>query len=275
MSARPLPQAFASHLLAGAEERAAILAAMLQAIQVGREALGDYASIIERGLADEIRELAEPLAGVRVLHLSSSAFGGGVAEIMYALIPLMRDVGLDVEWRVMHGEPEFFDVTKAIHNGLQGAEKPLSQTDHATFERYNALNILSNLNNVGAVEVNAFQVASQVFVQKSIRERFGLTVTEALWKRKPTVAGRVGGIVDQVKHGETGYLVSSPEECAAACTEVLEDADAARAMALRGKEHVRRHFLMPRLLRDWISLFARLDSGGSDRDQSARGPRGA
>ena len=344
---------------------------MLQSIHVGRKSLADYASIIERGLADEIRELAEPLAGARVLHLSSTAFGGGVAEIMYALIPLMRDVGLDVEWRVIHGEPEFFDVTKTIHNALQGAEKGLSAEDQVTFERYNELNaerlegqydfvivhdpqpaaivrlapeagrhwiwrchidistpnlavlgfllpdiaeyatavfhrqayvpaddrlpdvviwppaidplapknmalsaedaayildgfgidtgrplmtqisrfdpwkdpvgvidafrtvregvpglqlalvgsmahddpegwdffnetvayaeddadidILSNLNNVGAVEVNAFQVLSGVVVQKSIREGFGLTVTEALWKGRPTVAGRAGG----------------------------------------------------------------------------------
>jgi len=426
---------------------------MLQAIQVGRKALADYASIIERGLADEIRELAEPLAGARVLHLSSTAFGGGVAEIMYALIPLMRDVGLDVEWRVMHGEPEFFDVTKAIHNGLQGAEKTLSEADKATFERYNVLNaerldgtydfvvihdpqpaaiarlapdagrhwvwrchidistpnpavlgfllpnlsdyaaavfhrrayvpegeslpdvviwppaidplapknmalsgedaayildgfgidtgrplmtqisrfdpwkdpvgvidafritregvpglqlalvgsmahddpegwdfynatvdyagedadihILSNLNNVGAVEVNAFQVASEVVVQKSIREGFGLTVTEALWKGKPTVAGRVGGIVDQIAHGETGYLVASPEECAAACLEVFEDPEEARAMALRGKEYVRRRFLMPRLLRDWVSLFARLELDELGTAQGTRSARGA
>ena len=74
--------------------------------------------------------------------------------------------------------------------------------------------ILSNLNNVGSVEVNAFQVHSEAVLQKSIREGFGLTVTEALWKGRPTVAGRVGGIVDQIQDGETGYLVDSVEECA-------------------------------------------------------------
>jgi trehalose synthase len=119
--------------------------------------------------------------------------------------------------------------------------------------------ILSNLNNIGSVEVNAFQVHSAAVVQKSIREGFGLTVTEALWKTRPTVAGRVGGIVAQIEDGVTGWLVDTPEECAEACKEVLADPAAARERALRGKEHVRRHFLTPRLLRDWLALYNRLD----------------
>jgi trehalose synthase len=119
--------------------------------------------------------------------------------------------------------------------------------------------ILSNLNNVGSVEVNAFQVHSAAVLQKSIREGFGLTVSEALWKARPTVAGRVGGIVVQITHGETGWLVASPEECAAACIEILRDPVEARTQALRGKEHVRRRFLTPRLLRDWLVLFNRLE----------------
>ena len=118
--------------------------------------------------------------------------------------------------------------------------------------------ILSNLNNVGSVEVNAFQVHSAAVLQKSIREGFGLTVTEALWKGRPIVAGRVGGIVDQIQDGETGYLVDSVEECAEA---VHRDPRAipsdARAMALSGKEYVRGNFLTPRLLRDWLALFNR------------------
>jgi trehalose synthase len=110
---------------------------------------------------------------------------------------------------------------------------------------------------VGAIEVNAFQVHSDAVLQKSIREGFGLTVSEALWKVRPTVAGRVGGIVTQIQHGETGWLVTSPEECAAACLEILADPARARELSLRGKEHVRRHFLTPRLLRDWLVLFNR------------------
>src|SRR2546421_7278529 len=89
--------------------------------------------------------------------------------------------------------------------------------------------ILSNLNNVGSVEVNAFQVHSAAVVQKSIKEGFGLTVTEALWKTRPTVAGRVGGIVAQIQDGETGWLVDSSMECGEACVEILRDPRGARA----------------------------------------------
>jgi trehalose synthase len=127
--------------------------------------------------------------------------------------------------------------------------------------------ILSNLNNIGGVEVNAFQVHSHAVIQKSIREGFGLTITEALWKTRPTVAGRVGGIVRQIQDGETGWLVDSPAECAEACIEVLRDPAEARLRALKGKEYVRRNFLMPRLLRDWLVLFNRLlgnDTAGAE-----------
>jgi trehalose synthase len=115
--------------------------------------------------------------------------------------------------------------------------------------------ILSNLNNIGAIEVNAFQVHSAAVLQKSIREGFGLTVTEALWKARPTVGGRAGGIPSQIQDGETGWLVDSVEECAAASREILADPVAARARGRKGKEYVRTQFLTPRLLRDWLALF--------------------
>ncbi len=418
---------------------------MLPLVNVGHKALGDYATLVSRGLMNEIQRLAEPLQGKRVVHVSATAFGGGVAEINYTLVPLMADAGLDVEWRIIHGEDEFFNVTKAIHNGLQGAARTLSDEEQAIFARFNAENaaefsesdydyviihdpqpvamidsfperrakwiwrghidfstpneqvfdvllpsicrydasifhmreyvphadlplavvwppaidplmpknmalsaedaayivdqfgidvdrplltqvsrfdpwkdplgvidayrqvkerfpevqlalvgsmahddpegwdyykrtaehaagdndiyILSNMNNVGAVEVNAFQVHSRALIQKSTKEGFGLTVTEALWKARPMVAGRVGGIVAQIEDGETGWLVDSVEECAAACIEILRDPNEARRRALKGKEHVRRHFLTPRLLRDWLVLFNKLvgnDTGGSE-----------
>jgi trehalose synthase len=418
---------------------------MLQLVNVGSKSLADYATIATRGLMDEIRRLAEPLQGKRVVHLSATAFGGGVAEINYTLIPLMRDAGLDVEWRIIKGADEFFDVTKTIHNALQGAETGLTPEQREVYRRYNALNaeefeddydyvcihdpqpaamiehfedssahwiwrchidlstpnrsvldflvpalsrydahiyhmheyvpkhqglpeafiwppaidplnpknmalsaedaayivdqfgidvkrplltqvsrfdpwkdplgvidayrgvkeaypdvqlalvgsmahddpegwefynqtvsyadgdpdifILSNLNNIGSVEVNAFQVHSAAVIQKSIREGFGLTVTEGLWKGRPTVAGRVGGIVAQIEDGVTGWLVDSAAECADACKEILADPAAARERALRGKEHVRRHFLTPRLLRDWLALYNRLD--GNDTGETA------
>jgi trehalose synthase len=106
--------------------------------------------------------------------------------------------------------------------------------------------------------VNAFQVHSAAVIQKSIREGFGLTVSEALWKTRPTVAGNVGGIVTQIQDGQTGWLVDSSAECAEACLEILADPGAARDRARAGKEYVRRHFLTPRLLRDWLVLFNRL-----------------
>jgi trehalose synthase len=416
---------------------------VLQLVNVGHKSLADYATIATRGLLDEIRALAEPLAGVRVLELSATAFGGGVAEIQYTLMPLMQDAGLEVEWRIIRGADEFFAVTKAIHNALQGNPRGLSEEERAIFERFQQLNaheidasaydvvvvhdpqpvgvlahldrggakwvwrghidfstpnqevfdflrpslglydaavfhladyvprsdglppcfiwppaidplapknmalsvedaayivdqfgidverplltqvsrfdpwkdplgvidayrlvrrerpdvqlalvgsmahddpegfdywhqvvayadndpdvfILSNLNNVGSVEVNAFQVHSAAVIQKSIREGFGLTVSEALWKARPMIAGRAGGIVTQVEDGVSGWLVGSSEQCAAACLEVLADPAAARARALVGKETVRRRFLTPQLLRNWLALFNRLLDTGAD-----------
>ncbi len=103
-------------------------------------------------------------------------------------------------------------------------------------------------------------------MQKSIREGFGLTVAEALWKARPMIGGRVGGIVTQIEDGVTGYTVSSAEECAARALDILDDPEAARAMARRGKEHVRRRFLTPRLVRDWLALMHVLDGDEVELD---------
>ena len=98
---------------------------------------------------------------------------------------------------------------------------------------------------------------SRAVIQKSTREGFGLTVSEALWKARPVVAGNAGGIVTQIEDGRTGWLVDSAEACAAACLEILADPAAACVRALAGKEHVRQRFLTPRLVRDWLVLFNR------------------
>jgi trehalose synthase len=425
---------------------------MLQLVNVGQKSLADYATIATRGLMEEIRRLAEPLRGKRLVHLSATAFGGGVAEINYALVPLMKDAGLDAEWRIIAGAEEFFGATKTIHNALQGDPLGLSAEQQDVFRGFQALNaeqfedeydfvlvhdpqpagmiehfpdsdahwiwrchidlsqpnpdvlefllpwlgrydaaifhmheyvprsdamppafiwppaidpltpknmalspedaayivdqfgidvdrplltqvsrfdpwkdplgvidayrtvkerypevqlalvgsmahddpegwdyynrtvsyaagdpdvyILSNLNNIGSVEVNAFQVHSAAAIQKSTKEGFGLTVTEALWKTRPTVASRVGGIVAQIQDGETGWLVAPTpaDECAQACLEILDDPVAARQRALRGKEYVRRNFLMPRLLRDWLVLLNKLegnDTAGAELTMAA------
>ena len=410
---------------------------MLQEVGLAHKSLADYTHIAGRGLVDRIRELAEPLQGKRVLHVSATAFGGGVSEILYTLVPLMRDVGLDAHWQVILGREDFFNVTKLMHNSLQGADEEISDQQWEVFEAYNAMNaqslegdwdviiihdpqpaamkanvserarrwiwrchidlstpneatlgrmlpliteydatvwhleqyvpaaldggirriyppaidplspknmalspddasfvceqfgidpdrplicqvsrfdpwkdpigvidayrgvteqipdaqlalvgsmatddpegweffqntfrhadgdpdikILNNLNNVGAIEVNAFQSQADVVVQKSIREGFGLTVTEALWKGRPVVAGEVGGIPLQITDGVSGYLVSSADEAARRGVEILNDPELAKRLGRAGKEHAREHFLSPRLLRDWLELFTDLE----------------
>lgn len=410
---------------------------MLQEVALGQKTIADYTHIVGKELTAEIRELAEPLRGKRVLHVSATAFGGGVSEILYTIVPLMRDVGLDAHWHVIFGKEEFFNATKLLHNSLQGAPETLSEEQWALFEEINQLNadglqgewdvvivhdpqpiglrrgaldkgkrwvwrchidlstpnpepiarllplireydatvwhlpdyvpegledrgsinivppaidplspknmafspedaafvcrqfgidpdrplltqvsrfdpwkdpigvidayrevvaempgvqlamvgsmatddpegreylqktfeyadsdpdikILSNLNNVGAIEVNAFQSQSDVVLQKSIREGFGLTVTEALWKGRPTVAGNVGGIPLQIEDGVGGFLVNSPSECAQRCLEILADPELGRRLGRAGKERARERFLSPRLLRDWLRLLGEL-----------------
>ena len=406
---------------------------MLQPIVVGHKSLSDYTHLVGKPLIEEIRELGEELQGLKVLHLSATAFGGGVAEILYTLVPLMRDVGIDAEWQVMLGREEFYNATKVLHNALQGNPEGLSPEQWQIFAKYNEMNaaeieagwdviivhdpqpaavhqlvpekartwiwrchidlstpnptaierivplvrsydgalfhleqyvpegledtpihivppaidplspknmafspedaayvcdqfgidvdrpmlcqvsrfdpwkdpmgvidaylrvaeevpeaqlalvgsmatddpegwdffnqtmayadgnpdihILNNLNNVGAIEVNAFQSQADIVIQKSTREGFGLTVSEALWKARPFIGGDVGGIPLQVQDGETGYLVSSAEDCARRSVAILQDPDLGKRLGRAGKEHVRRHFLTPRLLRDWMKIF--------------------
>ena len=99
---------------------------MLQPIAVGHKSLADYTHLAGKPLVEDIRELAKDLEGLQVLHLSATAFGGGVSEILYTLIPLMNDVGMEAEWQVMLGQEEFYNVTKRIHNALQGNPDSLS-----------------------------------------------------------------------------------------------------------------------------------------------------
>jgi trehalose synthase len=406
---------------------------VLQPVAVGSKTLADYTHIVGRELIAEIRELAEPLQGARIAHISATAFGGGVAEILYTLVPLMKDVGLDVEWQILYGREEFFFATKVMHNALQGAPDDLTPEQWDIWQHYNEINarelpdgwdvcvvhdpqpaglltlvpekarswawrchidlstpnpatidrllpfiqaypqslfhmeqyvpdgmrgtvnvvppaidplapknmalspddasyvcnqfgidvdrplmcqvsrfdpwkdplgvidayrlvkeeqpdiqlalvgsmasddpegwdfynatvahadgdpdifILNNFNNVGSIEVNAFQSQADVMVQKSTREGFGLTVSEALWKGRPFVGGDVGGIPLQVQDGVSGYLVDTPEQCAARCLEILRDPALGKALGRSGKEYVRKHFLTPRYLRDYLKIFS-------------------
>ena len=113
---------------------------MLQPVAVGHKTLADYTHIVGRELIAEIRELAEPLEGERIVHVSATAFGGGVSEILYTLVPLMRDVGLDCEWQVIYGREEFFNATKLMHNALQGAPQDLDEEQWATWLCYGEIN---------------------------------------------------------------------------------------------------------------------------------------
>ena len=411
---------------------------MLQPVSVAQKHLADYASIVGRPLVDEIRERLSRLQARRILHVSATAFGGGVSEILYTLVPLMIDVGLECEWQVIYGREEFFNATKVMHNALQGAPNDLNHEQWDIWRHYNEINaeqladgwdvcivhdpqpaalaslvadksrnwvwrchidlstpnrdtldrllpylepyeagdlsharvrpdgrrrtgahivppaidplapknmafspedavyicdqfgidvdrpllcqvsrfdpwkdplgvidayrivkedmpdiqlalvgsmatddpegwdyfnatvahadgdpdihILNNLNNVGAIEVNAFQSHCDVVIQKSTREGFGLTVTEAIWKARPFVGGAVGGIPLQVADGETGFLVSTVEQCAQRSLEILSDPRLGKRLGQAGKESARRRFLTPRLLRDWLELFESLEA---------------
>ena len=121
------------------------------------------------------------------------------------------------------------------------------------------IHILNNLNNVGAIEVNAFQSHCDVVIQKSTREGFGLTVTEAIWKARPFIGGDVGGIPLQITDGESGFLVSSVEECAAARARDPARPGPGQAARTRRQGGARQRFLMPRLLRDWLRVFEQLE----------------
>ena len=123
------------------------------------------------------------------------------------------------------------------------------------------IHIFTNLTGVGNIEVNAFQRISSVMVQKSIREGFGLVVSEAVWKGTPIVAGRTGGIPLQVADDSGGLLVDSTEECAKSLVELLKDPGRSAALAAAGHERVRRHFLLPRLLLDELTLLDGLAHG--------------
>jgi trehalose synthase len=120
------------------------------------------------------------------------------------------------------------------------------------------IHLFTNLTGVGNIEINAFQRLSDVVVQKSIREGFGLVVSEALWKGTPVVAGKAGGIPLQMPDGIGGMLVESVEECAQAILDLFHDPKRAEELATRGRERVRDYFLLPRLLLNELSLLLAL-----------------
>jgi len=104
------------------------------------------------------------------------------------------------------------------------------------------------------------QRCATVVLQKSIREGFGLTVAEAMWKGTPVIGGRVGGIKHQIEDGETGFLVDNVEQAAERIVQVVRDENLRRRVGHRARESVRQRFLMARLMEDWLNLFASFEA---------------
>ena len=120
------------------------------------------------------------------------------------------------------------------------------------------IQVFTNLTGVGNVEVNAFQRLSNVVIQKSLREGFGLVVSETLWKGTPVVAGKAGGIPLQVQDDAGGFLIDSVEACAERALWLLRHPEEGKDIGARGRERVREHFLLPRLIADELRLYGAL-----------------
>jgi len=121
------------------------------------------------------------------------------------------------------------------------------------------IKIVTNFNGITNIEVNAFQTAADVVLQKSLREGFGLTVSEALWKGTPVIGGNVGGIRLQIEDGVNGYLVNTVEECADRVLTLLRNPSLAHDFAAAGREKVRRHFLVTRNILAYLRLLHKLN----------------
>ena len=183
--------------------------------------------------------------------------------------PLITQVSRFDLWKDPWGVIDAFRLARGHVPGLQLALLGLSQaTDDPE-----ALSVLASVSNHAAQDldihlyfdasglpcsideaVNAFQVASQVVIQKSTREGFGLTVTEAMWKAKAVIGGDVGGIRIQIEDAVSGYLVSSSEECARRLVQLLQDPQLRTRLGEAARERVRERFLMPRLVFDYLQV---------------------
>jgi len=113
---------------------------MLSPVTTTPKSLDDYREIVGEEVTTEIRNLAAPLRGARLIHLNSTAFGGGVAEMLTSLVPLMNDVGLKAEWQVIRGDEKFFNVTKTMHDCLQGTSVSWNQYTTRVWLQYNQMN---------------------------------------------------------------------------------------------------------------------------------------
>jgi len=413
---------------------------MLPLVKTPTQKLEKYKGLISKQLFSEITEISKGLKGLRVFHVNATPRGGGVAEILKSLVPLMKGVGLKADWYTIPPRNNFFEITKRMHNALQGRKykfpfsarkkymlhvartaelmrgmKPdiwvihdpqpagvamflpdfhpaisrlhidltspnegvwkfvasflelydkvvLSSKDFVkeqvkekavvfqpAIDPLNPKNQPLSLNNaneilrnfginpdkplvtqvsrfdpwkdpLGVIEayqlakkkvpdlqlalvglflarddpeaervyakvkkkaekdqniflfaeveklgslkvhvfVNAIQTASDVILQKSTREGFGMTVAEAMWKEKPVIGGNVGGIKFQIESGKNGFLTSTPKETASRIVHLIGNPELSKKMGQRAKETIREKFLMPRLLQDYLKLFKQL-----------------
>ena len=182
--------------------------------------------------------------------------------------PLITQVSRFDPWKDPFGVIEaYYRVKKEIpglHLALVGSmafDDPEGWDIYSRIMKYDQkdpnIHLFTNLTGVGDTQVNSFQRLSRVIVQKSIREGFGLAISEALWKETPVVAGRAGGIPTQMEGGG-GFLIDSTEEAAEKIRLLLEDRALAEEEGKKGKEWVRKNFLITRLLREEIALFRSL-----------------
>src|SRR5262249_32280426 len=167
----------------------------------------------------------------------------GVIDVYRAVKRDFPDVQLLLAGSMAHDDPE-------------GMEYYHRTKDYADGDP--DIHLLSNLDGVGNVEINAFQRAAAVVMQKSLREGFGLTISEGLWKGRPVIGGNVGGIPLQIQNGVTGYLVNSVDECIDCTLKLLRYPKAAQEMGVRGREVVRHSFLTTANLRNYLRLFNEL-----------------
>ncbi len=181
------------------------------------------------------------------------------------LEPQADPMGAIAAWRIAKEQIPDLEMILAFPTVARGT------ATHSLFHRLVAethndpsIHILSPVNGLGNLEVNLLHRASDVIIQKSIGRGFGLMVAEAMWKAKPVVAGNRGGISLQVKDGETGYLCDAVQSCGDRLVNLLRNKGQAQEMGRRGKEHVRRNFLITRYLKDYLSFMSSMSSGTSN-----------
>ncbi len=394
--------------------------------------IDDYRAVVGDQIIDELQIIGRQLRGTTVQNVNTTRYGGGVAEILNMMVPLMKELGVDVWWDVLEGDARFFDITKKMHNGLHGVNVDISRDDYNYFLDVNARNaeafkrwadivfihdpqpiglikkkrklknkwiwrchidfssphrgiwmflknfiakydssvfsapafakrlpisqvlispsidplsdknkdldqtfidqvlskygldrekpiitqvsrfdylkdpvgvikayqkvkkyidcqlvlagggaaddpeglkVLEEVNEAAAsdkdifvlhlppdshLEINALQRASTVILQKSLREGFGLTVAEALWKEKPVIASCVGGIPLQIAHKYSGILTYTIEGTAYWIKHLINEPEFAANLGINGKKHVKTNFLITRHIQDYLLLFLSL-----------------